>query len=143
MVKANDLHLTGALPTLPAVDRTSAHSLKVLEVEGLTFRYPNSEKGVRDIDLRIERGSFTVVTGRIGSGKTTLLRALLGLVTPNAGMVSWNGEEVTDPAAFFVPPRSAYTPQVPQLFSMSLRDNLLLGIDADDDELAMPSGPPC
>ena len=136
VVKANDLHLTGALPALPAVDRTSAHSLKVLEVEGLTFRYPNSEKGVRDIDLRIERGSFTVVTGRIGSGKTTLLRALLGLVTPNAGMVSWNGEEVTDPAAFFVPPRSAYTPQVPQLFSMSLRDNLLLGIDADDDELA-------
>ena len=41
--------------------------------------------------------------------------------------MSWNGEVVDDPAAFFIPPRSAYTPQVPRLFSMSLLDNLLMG----------------
>ena len=35
-----------------------------------------------------------------------------------------------------VPPRTAYTPQVPQLFSMTLRENLLLGLDASPDELA-------
>ncbi len=33
-----------------------------------------------------------------------------------------------DPATFFVPPRSAYTPQSPRLFSESLRENLLLGV---------------
>jgi ATP-binding cassette subfamily B protein len=68
-----------------------------------------------------------VVTGRIGSGKTTLLRAILGLVPADAGTIRWNGAEVAEPADFFVPPRSAYTPQVPRLFSMSLRDNLLMG----------------
>jgi ATP-binding cassette subfamily B protein len=50
--------------------------------------------------------------------------------------VRWNGVVVEDAADFFVPPRSAYTPQVPTLFSMSLRDNLLLGRTDDDDAVA-------
>ena len=73
--------------------------------------------GIFDINLTIPRGSFTVITGRVGSGKTTLLRVLLGLLPLDAGEIRWNGELVTDPATFFVPPRSAYTPQVPRLFS--------------------------
>jgi ATP-binding cassette subfamily B protein len=79
------------------------------------------------VSLVLRRGSFTVVTGRVGSGKTTLLRAVLGLLPADAGTVRWNGELVAAPAEFFVPPRAAYTPQVPRLFSLSLRDNLLLG----------------
>jgi len=67
-----------------------------------------------------------VVTGKIGSGKSTLVRALLGLV-PAQGEVYWNGELVEDRASFFVPPRSAYTAQVPRLFSESLADNITLG----------------
>jgi ATP-binding cassette subfamily B protein len=77
--------------------------------------------------LALSRGSFTVVTGKIGSGKTTLLRTILGLVQRDGGTVRWNGQELEELDHFFVPPRSAYTPQVPKLFSMSLRDNLLLG----------------
>jgi ATP-binding cassette subfamily B protein len=106
------------------------------------------------VDLVVPRGSFTVITGRVGSGKTTLLRTILGLLPAQAGVVCWNGAPVEDPAGFFVPPRSAYTPQVPRLFSLSLRDNLLLGrsdIDArleeavrsavlDHDVGAMPAG---
>ena len=77
----------------------------------------------------MRRGTFTVVTGRIGSGKTTLLRCVLGLL-PAEGSVRWNGVEV-DPATHLVPPRAAYTPQVPQLFSETLEDNILLGEDND------------
>ncbi|MCJ7753248.1 MAG: ABC transporter ATP-binding protein/permease, partial [Thermoanaerobaculales bacterium] len=76
-------------------------------------------------------------TGRIGSGKTTLLRALLGLLDPDRGEVLWNGRPVDDPASFFVPPQTAYTPQIPRLFSMSLRDNLLMGLERTDEELAV------
>ena len=36
---------------------------------------------------------------------------------------------------FFVPPRSAYTPQIPRLFSETVRDNILLGLPADEAEL--------
>jgi ATP-binding cassette subfamily B protein len=76
-----------------------------------------------------------VITGRIGSGKTTLLRALLGLLPADAGEIRWNGERVDDPAAFFVPPRTAYTAQVPLLFGESLRDNVLLGLPEDEVDL--------
>jgi ATP-binding cassette subfamily B protein len=77
-----------------------------------------------------------VVTGRIGSGKTTLLKALLGLLPKEGGEIAWNGHPVEDPAAFFVPPRSAYTAQVPLLFSESLRDNILLGLPEERVDLA-------
>jgi len=42
--------------------------------------------------------------------------------------VRWNGEPVADPSAFCIPPRCAYVPQVPRLFSDSLRENILLGL---------------
>jgi ATP-binding cassette subfamily B protein len=110
--------------------------LERLEVEGLTAIHPASGRGVRGVSFTIERGSFTVVTGRIGAGKSTLLHALLGLLPRDAGQIRWNGTVVDDPAAFFVPPRTAFTPQVPRLFSETLRDNLLLGRDEDDDAVA-------
>ena len=67
-----------------------------------------------------------MVTGRVGAGKTTLLRALLGLLPLQAGAIRWNGQAVVDPGAHFQPPRSSYTPQVPVLFSASLKENILL-----------------
>jgi ATP-binding cassette subfamily B protein len=96
----------------------------------LTYRYPDSGRGVEGVDLLIPRGSFTVVTGRIGSGKTTLLRALLGLL-PAEGEIRWNGERVAEPAEFLVPPQAAYTPQVPILFTGTVQENILLGTDGD------------
>lgn len=97
--------------------------------------YPGTDAGIDDIDITLVKGGFTVVTGRIGAGKTTLLRALLGLVAIDSGEVRWNGEKVEDPASFFVPPQSAYTPQVPKLFSLTLRDNLLLGLEESDETI--------
>jgi ATP-binding cassette subfamily B protein len=90
---------------------------------------------VQGIDLCLERGSFTVVTGRIGAGKTTLLRVLLGLLPADGGQILWNGQLVADPAAFLVPPRCAYTAQVPTLFSETLRDNVLMGLPDDKVDL--------
>ena len=69
-----------------------------------------------------------MVTGPVGSGKTTLLRALLGLVGTDAGTIRWNGAAVADPSTVLVPPRAAYLPQVPRLFSEPLADTVLLGV---------------
>lgn len=136
LVEPKKLHLTGTLAA-PAVDLTGHVPLRELAVHGLTFHYPGSSAGVEDVDLVVPAGSFTVVTGRIGSGKTTLLRAMMGLVAVEYGEVTWNGEVIADPANHFVPPNAAYVPQVPSLFSMSLRDNLLMGRkDTDEDLLA-------
>lgn len=101
--------------------------LEQLRVSGLTRRYASTGGGIDEIDLTVERGSFTVVTGGVGAGKSTLLRAIAGLVETDAGSVRWNGESVDDPAAWFVPPQSALLPQVPRLFSESLTANITLG----------------
>ena len=77
-----------------------------------------------------------MITGRIGSGKTTLLRAMLGLLPRQTGEIRWNGQLVEDPAAFFIPPHSAYTAQVPLLFSESIKENILMGIPEDKVDLA-------
>ncbi|MFC3802767.1 ABC transporter ATP-binding protein [Cohnella sp. GCM10012308] len=113
-----------------------AEPLRELAVSGLTYRYPETGRGIVDIDLTLPRGSFTVITGMVGSGKTTLLRALLGLLPAESGTIRWNGEPVAKPADFFVPPQSAYTAQIPRLYSATLRDNILLGAPSTPEELA-------
>ena len=123
LVAHGPIYMNGDAPLVPQPVRTARDRLERLEVTGLTFHHPDYGRGVEGVDLSLRRGSFTVITGRIGSGKTTLLRALLGLLPRDRGEIIWNGEAVTEPAEFFVPPRSAYTPQVPWLYSASLRDN--------------------
>ena len=136
LVRKTPIHLSGPLPPAQESAHVGSEPLQTLSVSGLTYRFPGSEKGIVDVDLRLERGSFTVVTGRIGAGKTTLLRVLLGLLPAESGKVHWNGRLIDEPASFFVPPVSAYIAQTPGLFSESLRENILLGLDAEDAEVA-------
>jgi ATP-binding cassette, subfamily B, bacterial len=135
LVEPAPANLDGPLPTVSYPPLTPADRLEALDVKGLTYRYPGSQNGIAGINLRIQRGKLTVITGRVGSGKTTLLRALLGLLPKESGQVCWNGQPVEAPGEFFIPPRCAYTAQVPRLFSNTLRNNILLGLEKTDDEI--------
>jgi ATP-binding cassette subfamily B protein len=125
-----------------------------LDVVGLSVGYAGRPV-LSDIDLSVRRGEFVVITGPVGAGKSTLLRALLGLAwqAEVTGSVRWNGQEIDDRSAFFVPPNAAFLSQVPQLISDSVADNVGLGpVDAEqlaaalrlsaiaDDIDAMPAG---
>jgi ATP-binding cassette subfamily B protein len=114
--------------TRPFATRPDRVPLDVLDVRHLTARY-RSGYGVNDVSFSVRRGSFTVITGPIGSGKSTLLRALLGLAhqAEVTGDVVWNGEVLADRGAFLIPPNAAFLPQVPQLISDSVADNIALG----------------
>ncbi|MCB9143933.1 MAG: ABC transporter ATP-binding protein [Anaerolineales bacterium] len=135
LVEHAKIDLDHELPEVTYPTKTASDRLNELVADHLTFHYPNSVNGIADISLKIKRGSLTVITGRIGSGKTTLLRTLLGLLPADSGEVRWNGQVITDAGNFFVPPRAAYTAQVPRLFSNSLRNNILLGMNKSDDEI--------
>ena len=128
LVARYPIPLRGPLPTLAPVVKRERDRLEVFEVVGLTLRYPESGRGIEKVSFKLQRRSFTVITGRIGSGKTTLLRAILGLLEPQSGEVRWNGARIENPADFLVPPRAAYTPQVPTLLSGTLKENVLLGL---------------
>ncbi|GCE19498.1 ATP-binding cassette domain-containing protein [Dictyobacter kobayashii] len=136
LVDHEPLYLSHEPPPLPYSPKEPQHRFEDLSVANLSYTYPGSERGIENIHLHLPRGSFTVITGRIGAGKTTLLRTVLGLLPAQSGEISWNGQLVADPAAFFVPPRCGYTPQVPRLFSLSLKENILLGLPEDRVDVA-------
>ncbi len=121
------------LPPIEQPQRDPVKQLNLLEVNDLTYLHPDSGRGVKDTNFTLRRGELLVITGSIGSGKTTLLRTLQGMLTPQSGTIRWNGQIVKDPKVFFVPPRSAFVPQVPMLFSDTLRNNILLGLGRDDE----------
>ena len=145
LVTHHPIYVREAMPELAAPGEAADGSAsKSLGAQGLSFQYVaptngngsnGAVHGIEDVGFSMSRGDFVVITGRIGSGKTTLLRVLLGLLPAEAGIVRWNGITVTDPASFFVPPRSAYTAQIPHLFSESLRDNILMGLPEDRVDL--------
>lgn len=126
IIEHSQIYLYEEPPELADVNKNPSDNLKELEVSHLTYHYPDSDRGIEDINFRLQRGKFLVITGRIGSGKSTLVRALLGLLPKQEGSIRWNGQEV-DPAKFLIPPRAAYTPQVPRLFSDTLRENIVQG----------------
>ncbi|MDP9374556.1 MAG: ABC transporter ATP-binding protein/permease [Chloroflexota bacterium] len=136
LVEHRPVSLDGRAPAPPFVEKAPAHRLERLSATRLTYRHLDSGRGIADVELVVERGEMVVVTGRVGAGKTTLLRALLGLLPKDAGEIRWNGAPVGGPAVFLVPPRCAYTPQVPHLFSATLRENILLGLPEARVDLA-------
>ncbi|GAA2262904.1 ABC transporter ATP-binding protein [Actinomadura luteofluorescens] len=123
-------------PPRPAPPGDRPAPLHLLQAHGLTARHPGTSRGIRDIDLHLPAGTVTVVTGRIGSGKSTLLQVLLGLLPAERGTVLWNGAPVDDPGTFLIPPRSSFVPQVPRLFSGTIRENILLGASSSPAEVA-------
>ncbi|KEO82580.1 ABC transporter ATP-binding protein [Tumebacillus flagellatus] len=135
LVRHGDVYLKGEFPEVPYVEKRDEHRFESLDVTDLTYVFPETKRGVENVNLQLKRGSLTVVTGRVGSGKSTLLRTVLGLLPQQSGEVRWNGEAVDDPGNFFVPPRAAYISQVPRLFSDSLKDNILMGLPEERVEL--------
>lgn len=126
IMEFRETYLNEDPPELLNEQRDPKEKLRELEISNLAYQYPHSANGIQDISFRVKRGQFLVITGRIGSGKSTLVRTLLGLLPKQEGSIRWNGQDV-DPATFLMPPRAAYTPQVPRLFSDTLKENIVQG----------------
>ncbi len=70
----------------------------MLELKNLSFSASDEQGEVdilRDVSLTVPDGTFLVVTGPNGGGKTTLAKTIMGLNTPTAGQIIWNGEDLT------------------------------------------------
>ncbi|MCP5096150.1 MAG: ABC transporter ATP-binding protein, partial [Chloroflexi bacterium] len=117
MLAHTPLYINEDVPPLPPIIAT-ADPLTTLSLNGLCYQHDKNNgngmnsklAGIENISFQLQRGSFTVITGRVGAGKTTLLQALQGLLPLDAGEVRWNGRLIITPADFFTPPHTAYTP---------------------------------
>lgn len=142
LVENHPIYEREAVPPVVYPQKSPSDRLDRLEVLGLTYRHPERsgngsgrENGIWDINFSVQRGTFTVITGRVGSAKSTLVRVLLGLLPVQSGEIRWNGKLIVNPSAFFRPPRCAYTSQVPRLFSETLRNNILMGLPDRAEDL--------
>lgn len=70
----------------------------MIEVYKLSFNYENeeAEKILKDISIKIEKGSFTAILGRNGSGKSTLAKHFNAILLPSGGKVYVKGMDTTD-----------------------------------------------
>ena len=135
LVENTPLYIKEEIPEIQENNLEDGDKLTALSTENLTYLYPETGGGIENISLNVEKNTFTVVTGRVGSGKTTLLRTLLGLLKPQDGNVYWNNNLINKPDEFFIPPRIAYSPQIPHFFSTTVEENILLGKDKNKSDI--------
>ena len=67
--------------------------MSLLEVKGLNSYYGDSHI-LFDVSMRVERNEVVALLGRNGAGKSTTLKSLMGVVTPRAGTVIFDGTDV-------------------------------------------------
>lgn len=102
--------------------------MPMLEAKNLSVSYGRLE-AVRKINFQVEAGQIVALVGSNGAGKSTTLKSLIGLMTPSAGSIVFEGRDITAvPAAARVQAGIALSPEGRRLFGrMTVQDNLLAG----------------
>jgi ATP-binding cassette subfamily C protein len=133
-VKALETELGGVSREVVAEDLPSGLPLRF---ERVSYRHPDSDKGVFDLDLTVQAGEFVGIAGASGAGKTTFADLLVGLLVPQAGSISLAGQAMSEGMRVRWRSVAAYAPQEAFLFHDTIRANLLWAApDADDAEIA-------
>ena len=102
----------------------------MIQLDHVSFAYPEQGPSVNDVSFRVEDGEFVAILGANGAGKTTTVRLIDGLIRPTAGKVEING---TDTAASSVSERArrvGFLFQNPdrQICKNSVREEILFGL---------------
>lgn len=96
-------------------------------LEGVSFRYPNSEKdAVSDINLEIYPGETLAIVGSNGAGKSTLVKLLTGLYLPTEGIVRFGGVPTNEVSPDSLFRRTSAVFQKYQRYQMTLGDNIAI-----------------
>ena len=114
----------------------------MINLDHVSFAYPEQGPSVNDVSFRVEDGEFVAILGANGAGKTTTVRLIDGLIRPTAGKVEING---TDTAASSVSERArkvGFLFQNPdrQICKNTVREEILFGLQTvrgDEGEEAL------
>lgn len=101
---------------------------RALVFEHVTFRYGEDRQAVlKDFSARVPLDRWTCLRGASGRGKSTLYRLILGLYGPEEGRIWLETDKGRVPCSAATRGLFGYVPQLPVLFSGTIRENLLLG----------------
>jgi len=108
------------------VNPVALHELRTLGFEHVSFQHQSaSSPAVSDISFSVQRGETVAFVGPSGAGKTTLVKLLVGLYQPQAGRIVYNGIPGTRIDLDGLRARIGFVTQDTQLFSGTIRENLL------------------
>jgi ATP-binding cassette subfamily B protein len=105
-----------------------------IRLHGVEFGYAEGQPVLHDLSLRVRAGEHVALVGRTGAGKTSALHLIAGLYRPWTGSIRVNGR---DPAGLADHERNrvvGVVPQVVQLFSGTVLENLTLGDSAVSED---------
>ena len=106
------------------------------QCDHLVFNYKDNDRPAININkLTIRPGERIAILGPIGSGKSTLLKVLAGLYAPTKGQVLLDGLDIHQISRETLSERLGYLQQDHRLFQGTLRENLLIGMAAPDDDV--------
>ncbi|GAA4081460.1 thiol reductant ABC exporter subunit CydD [Nonomuraea soli] len=124
--------------------RRSGHGARPPEIrlENVTAHYPGrTGAALEDVSLTITPGERVALVGESGGGKSTLLNLLLGFLTPSSGRVLVDGADLRDLDLDQWRAETAFVPQRPHLFAVSVTDNIRLGApDATAEAVRQAAG---
>jgi ATP-binding cassette subfamily B protein len=100
-----------------------------IEIENVTFRYGSRSPVLKDVSIKIPKGKKVALVGESGSGKTTISKLLLKYYTPEEGSINISGYDIEELDIYALRKAMAYVPQNIELFSGSIRENVVLGKD--------------
>jgi ABC-type multidrug transport system fused ATPase/permease subunit len=110
-----------------------------IELEDVYFKYPTRNVSVfKGLNLSIEKGQFTALVGASGCGKTSIISLLERFYDPHKGRILANGKDIQDVNVYSYRKYFSLVAQEPTLFQGTLRENILIGVDAEkvtDEEL--------
>jgi ATP-binding cassette subfamily B protein len=124
------------LPETEAIDESIASPLTAiasLEAQDIGFSYIPGEPVLKNISFSMHAGDTLAVVGPTGSGKTTLMNLITRFYTPDSGEIRINGRDIRTIDAADLRSRIALVTQDPFLFSETIRENILHGIQALSD----------
>lgn len=106
------------------------------QCDELVFNYRDNDRPAVEIDkLTVKAGERIAILGPIGSGKSTLLKVLAGLYAPTTGRVLLDGLDIHQISRETLSERLGYLQQDHRLFQGTLRENLLIGMAAPNDDI--------
>lgn len=105
-----------------------------LEVSGVSYAY-GKDAVLHDVTFGVPAGRTVALVGPTGSGKSTLVQLLVRLVDPASGQVLLDGVDVRRLAYGALAESVALVPQQTFLFDDTVRGNIALGLDVDDEEV--------
>ena len=105
-----------------------------IEFRNLNFDYPDGTPVLKDINLKIERGTTLAIVGGTGSGKSTLVNLIPRIRQAERGTVFVDGTDIQDIPLRVLRSNIGFVEQEPFLFSDYLRNNITYGLETADDE---------